>query len=249
VSRPTIDQMGAPSYGPLGDPDGFVYHTPENGQPTLAAAIATARWQASSLNTSGGSYHGILGHDAERGPMADPDAWVMVRTVPWSQAAGGLSTRRDAVWAPDRFPWIRQLLSAAAFGDPNRFMLQLALGGNAAWWTSQLGTNRAGVRGALISMARWTLRLEQLLDFDAVLTLHRHWQTNRTDPAGLNFADLVLDEYARITAPAPAPAPVDPDAARIADLERTVSRLRARIGNKNEQLDAAAVAIARAREV
>lgn len=200
----TVDSYGAPSYGPLGKPEGIAFHTPENTDPTLAQAIATARWQAGSGNTSGGSYMGILGHNGQR-PMSDPLGWTMVRSVPWNAAAGGLSTRRDDVWRPDRYPWLKSLLSAAAYADPNRYLQQIAISGRAAWWAAKLSTaaGRDEVRGALIALARWLKVLETAYSYDAVLTLHRHWQANRSDPAGLDFADLVLDEYAKLTPPEP----------------------------------------------
>src|SRR5687768_3852835 len=126
-----VDAYGAPSYGPLKGVEGCVGHSPENVDPTLAQAIAIARWQATIANTSGGSYHGILGHDSARfsDPIASclwPEHWTMVRSVAWNQAAGGLMSGRDpAIWQPDRYPWIRELLSPAAFADPNAYLHQI----------------------------------------------------------------------------------------------------------------------------
>lgn len=234
----TVDQYGAPSYGPLGRPEGFGFHTPENVDHTLAQAIAIARWQASTGNTSGGSYMGILGWNG-RAPMSDPMAWTMVRSVPWNVACGGLSGNHTpppaGSWAPGRYPWIAEFLSDAAYADPNRFLQQISISGKAAWWSSKLSTaaGYAEIRGAMIALARWIKVLEQAYSFDAVLTLHRHWQTNRTDPGPVNFADRVFEEYVKLAESVPAPAPVDPTIA-----------LNARIGSKDGAFDRAGVAVA-----
>lgn len=249
-----IDQLGAPDYGALHGTEGVVIHTPENGDPSIEAAIATARWQATSGNSSGGSYHGILGHDADLGPMSDPDAWVLVKSVPFGRIAGSISTRRDAIWAPERYPWIAQLLSPAAYADPNAYLHALSLGGNAAWWSTQLGAaaGRDKVRGALVTAARWIRRWEQLFDYDAVVTLHRHWQTNRSDPDGLRTAELILDEYEALYTAAPAPTPeatVTQLSDQLADRDATIERLRRRLGRKNQGIDATITAANAAREV
>lgn len=196
----TIDAYGAPKYGPIGRPPaGVVYHTPEWGDtPTLDNAIACAKWQATSGNTSGGSYHGILGHDATDNPAActAADHWTMVRSVPWDQAAGGLSSARDATWAPGRYPWIQQLVSSAAYSDPNRWFHQISLSGKAAWYVTN-----GYPKGAVTRLAEWVKVLEGAYSYDAVLTCHRHWQTNRSDPGPLDLPDLVLAEYARLNTP------------------------------------------------
>jgi hypothetical protein len=207
MSLSTVDAYGAPSYGPIGRPPaGMVFHTPENADNSLAQAINTANWQASAGNTSGGSYHGILGYDATRGTMDVPDAWVMVRSVPWDQAAGGLSSQRtNPPWAPDRYPWMRALLPAEAFRDPNRWMHQISLGGKASWYEQN------GYPSGLVTQsARWVKTLEDAYGYDSILTLHRFWQTDRLDPGPENFTDLVLAEYGRLYGGAPPPEPTPP---------------------------------------
>ena len=221
----TVDQYGAPSYGPIGRPPaGIVFHTPENLDHTLEQAIAVARWQATPANTSGGSYHGILGYDASIGGMDNPDAWVMVRSVRWDQAAGGISTvRTNPPWNPDRYPWIRQLLTPEAFADPNRWLHQISLSGKARWYEAN------GYPSGLVTrVAEWVKLLEGAYNHngtgDAILTLHRFWQTDRTDPGPENFTDLVLAEYQRLYGtpqpePEPEPAPEPPP--RFSDVPRT----------------------------
>lgn len=206
----THDQYGAPSYGLLGRPPaGIVFHTPENADPTLASAIAIAKWQAGSTNTSGGSYHGILAHNTTAHSWAGctvADHWTMVRSVPWDRAAGSLSSNRDpAVWQPGRFPWIAQLLGAAAYADPNKWLHAIALSGKAAQYVQH-----GYPPGALKRLAEWVLILERAYNYDAVMTLHRMWQTNRSDPGPLDLADKILVEYGKLgvtPAPTPEPAP------------------------------------------
>jgi hypothetical protein len=246
-----IDLFGAPEYGALKGEEGAVFHTPENASPSIEDAIATARWQATASNSSGGSYHLILGYDDDLGLMSNPNAWVAVKTVRFTRIAGSISTRRDSIWQPDRFPWLQQMLSPAAYADPNAYLHALCLSGKARWWSEKLSTKagRAEVNGAIIRMAQWVKRLEDEFDYDSVLNLHRHWQTNRTDPDGLNFADLVLDAYAALTA-APAPAPQ----VTVAELQSTIAakdlriqRLEARLDDKNTSFDAALAGVRTAR--
>ena len=230
----TVDQYGAPSYGPIGRPPaGIVYHTPENVDHTLAQAIAVAKWQATSSNTSGGSYHGILGWDSTKGPMTNPAAWVMVRSVPWDQASGGISTvRANPPWNPDRYPWIRELLPGPAFSDPNRWLHQISLSGKAAWYTAN-----GYPTGLVTRLAEWVKALEQAYSYDAVLMLHRHFQTDRSDPGPLNLPDLVLAEYGRLYS-GTAPAPVDYKALYEAEKVK-VAGYQARIAKAKPLLDQA----------
>lgn len=258
MSFDRIPVLGAPNYGPMKGYEGCVFHTPENNDPSVEAAVATARWQATYDNKSGGSYHGILGHDAARGPMSKPEAWVLVQTVPFNRIAGSISTRRDTIWRPDRFPRLKEYLSPAAYADPNAYLHALALGGKAAWWKSKLSTaaGRAEVRGALVASAVWVRRLEVEYDYDSFLNQHRFWQTNRSDADGgittldIQLQELVLDEYMLRFFPQQAPveetsftqAELDAAvAAAVSPLNATITRLRKRITEKNE-------AIATARE-
>lgn len=239
----TVDQYGAPSYGAIGTPPaGIVFHTPENADHTLGSAIAVAKWQASSGNTSGGSYHGILGYDSSKGSMDNPDAWTMVRSVPWNKAAGGLSSNRDpAVWRPDRFPWIKQMIPLAAYNDPNRWMHQIALSGKAAWYVAN-----GYPKGALIRIAEWVRILEKAYKYDAVMTLHRMWQTNRSDPGPLSLADQVLGEYEKLyLAPAPAPVPAPVPVPTIPD---PLSLALARLVSKDADIQSAIDMLNRAKE-
>lgn len=229
----TVDQYGAPTYGPIGRPvAGLIFHTPENVDHTLAQAIAVARWQGTASNTSGGSYHGILGWDSKRGNMDNPDAWVMVRTVPWDTASGGVTTRRDSIWAPSRYPWIQKLVHPAAYGDPNKYFHQIALSGKAAWYNTN-----GYPKGAVIALAQWVKILEKAYSYDAVLTLHRMWQTNRSDPGPIDLADKVLAAYEALSAPAPTPTPTPTPTPAPAPSPLEVANKR--IATKNAKINSA----------
>jgi hypothetical protein len=216
MALPTVDEYGAPSYGALGRPvAGLIYHTPENVDPTLAQARAIARWQATTGNTSGGSYHGILGHDSVKYPhdlyaCESASHWVLVRSVPFDKACGGVTSNRDpAVWAPGRYPWMQQLIPAAAYADPNKYFHQLALSGKAAQFTQ-----KGYPVGALKAMAAWVQVLERNYGYSAILTLHRFWQANRSDPGPADFAEKVLAWYQALNEPEP-PVIVTPPAEKV----------------------------------
>ena len=246
----TVDAYGAPRYGIRPGTEQIIFHTPENaGGVGIDAAIATARWQAGSGNTSGGSYNGIIAHRGTDNPAscATEDHWVMVRSVPWNQAAGGVSTNRDpAIWQPGRYPWMKQLLSAAAYADVNAYAIQISLCGTAAWYNAN--GYPAGLRK---SLARWVLTLERAYKFDAVLTEHRYWQTNRSDPGTRGLSAQVLEAYGRLTAPAPTPEPTPPPpppAPTELELARqAIAGLERRVGVKNAAIDEAIAALQRAR--
>jgi hypothetical protein len=156
----------------------------------------------------------------------------MVRSVPWDQAAGGISSQRtNPPWAPDRYPWMRALLPAEAFRDPNRWLHQISIGGKAGWYEQN-----GYPSGLVTQVARWVKTLEEAYGYDAILTLHRFWQTDRSDPGPENFTDLVLAEYGRLfpTEPIPDPDPIpeptpDPNAEllrRLAEKDAALDRIR-----------------------
>ena len=249
----TVDAYGAPSFGIRPGTEQIITHTPENaGGVGIDAAIAVARWQATAGNTSRGSYNGILGHRGSDNPASctTEDHWVMVRSVPWNRAAGGVTTNRDpSVWAPGRHPWMKQMLSPAAYADVNAYAIQIALAGTAAWYNA----NGYPV-GLLKSYARWVKTLEGAYKFDAVMTEHRYWQLNRSDPGTTGFTAKMLDRYnAMFNAPAPAPkpeptpTPPPPSPTELELARRAIAGLEGRIGAKNDGIDAAIAALQAAR--
>lgn len=256
MALPIIEKFGPPQYGRMKGYEGFCVHTPENGDITVEGAIATAVWQAGPKNTSGGSYHGLLGYDSDLGTPADWRAWVLVKTVPFNKIAGGISTRRDSIWQPSRFP-VLQLLSDAAYNDPNAYLHQISVSGNASWWSNKLstGAGRAEYRGMLIALARWIRRLERSYNYDSVLSQHRYWQTNRTDMDGLELMDWVMEEYEKLIVQPPPPPSTEELKARIADLESDLAdaqelilRVRNRLTRQLNDKDAEFAAVIAAAE-
>ena len=244
----TVDQYGAPTYGPLGYRadltrtgviEGIVFHTPENATIFLANAIALARWQADrAANTSGGSYHGIIACRDGADPQLE-SSWVMVRSVPWDLAAGGLSSSRDpAIWQPGRHPWIKANMAPTAYGDPNAFLHQISLSGRTAWYAAN-----GFPKGLLTTLAKWVKTLEGAYRYDALLMEHTMFQTNRSDVTG-RLADAVMAEYTRLYLQ---PQPVDEAEAlrrQVASLQSQVTTLTGRITKKNAAFTAAAADIA-----
>ena len=247
----TVDAYGAPSFGARPGTEGIVFHTPENPDISLASAIAIAKWQGTAANTSRGSYHGIIAHDGADSPATcrTESHWVMVRSVPWNLAAGSLTTNRDpSVWAPGRHPWIKGTLSAAAYADPNAYLQAIAISGRTAWLVAN------GYAPALVTvLARWVRTLEAAYKYDALLTEHRQWQLNRSDP-GAGLAQKVLDRYTALflqpapePAPTPTPTPTPPAPTELELARRSIAALERRLGEKNTALDTAITALQAAR--
>lgn len=203
-----VDMYGAPKYGSIGRPPaGLVLHTPEYGpDPSLVHAVACAKWQGSAGNTSGGSYHGLLGHDSVTFPddmasCVNSNHWVMVRSVPWDQAAGGLSGDHGVWhWRPDRYPEIEAGVSADAFRDPNKWFHQISLGGRAGWYVAN-----GYPKGMLICLAQWVKTLEDAYGYDSRITTHSMWQSDRSDPGPLSIIELILAEYGQLYLVPPVP--------------------------------------------
>lgn len=190
---PTYEvQLGAASFGRRRGTEGVVFHTTESVGQDMAAARATARWQ----ETNPGSYNFIIAVDGT------------LLSVPYLEAAGGLNPASRS-WAPGRFPWLRQLLSPAAYADPNAYLVNVAFAGRAADF------ERAGWPVSMVDQAarlvRWVEAAEWGAD-NAILSRHADWQSNRSDP-GTRLIAAVLARYAEL-GPAPAPAPpAEPDLA------------------------------------
>lgn len=193
-----VDKYGAPDYGTRKGTKGIILHTTEGAGRTKAAALATAQWQASTGNTSGGSYNYLLGQDG--------DVVTAVRSVHPDHAAGGISTRRDSVWQP--WAELTQFMGATAVGDPNGWVCQIAIQGQVSWFLAN------GYPKALVNaIAQLVKQLEARYGIpDIYLGAHYMFQTNRTDP-GEPLIPLVIAEYNRLyrgsTAPAPLPQPVN----------------------------------------
>jgi hypothetical protein len=175
VSFPTDDIfLGPASFGLRKGHEGIIWHTTEGAGPSRSAAVATATWQKSNP----GSYNWII-YDGG-----------LLLTVPYLEASGGVNPLSSS-WAPGRFPWLKSALSAAAYADPNAYLLNVAFSGKTAVFRDQgLPPNMLATAKQLVEWVEaqpWCSRM--------VASGHLHWQTNRTDPS--------LQVLAAITSEAP----------------------------------------------
>lgn len=181
--------LGPATFGPRKGTEGIVWHTTEGSGFSRAAAVATAEWQ----KRNPGSYNWII-YDGG-----------LLLTVPYLEASGGLNPA-SASWAPGRFPWLKQLLSPAAYADPNAYLLNVAFSGRTA--DILAGKMPPNMYETAARLTKWVE--EQAWGKDnAVFSGHLHWQTNRSDP-GQATIDRILSEYARLFQP-PATPPPPPD--------------------------------------
>ena len=194
-------ELGPHSYGVRPNTYGVVLHTTEYPSSSLEHGLQCAHDQSpgGSLFAGGGSYHFILTDD---GPIL---------TVPFLEAAGGISgdhtppsqispiTGRPGTWAPERFPWLRQMLAPEAYADPNLYLLQIAISGR----TAELDTyeNVVALAADAAAILLWAEGLEEIVD-NVVVMGHLNWQTDRSDP-GQWFIDLVMSEYAALAGAKP----------------------------------------------
>ena len=174
--------FGPHDYGTRKGTQGVVLHTTEGADSSLAAGLATARLQSpgGSLYAGGGSYHFIL---TDEGP---------IYCVKHGDSAGSISTRRDAVWAPQRYPYLKASLSPAAYSDPNAFLVAISVSGK----TAKLSTY-PHIAKIVDDCARIILWVEQTYKINAVVSMHAMWQTDRSDP-GKWFFDQVMARYAEL---------------------------------------------------
>jgi hypothetical protein len=175
VTFPTDDIfLGPASFGLRKGHEGIIWHTTEGAGPSRSAAVATATWQKSNP----GSYNWII-YDGG-----------LLLTVPYLEASGGVNPLSSS-WAPGRFPWLKSALSAAAYADPNAYLLNVAFSGKTAVFRDQgLPPNMLATAKQLVEWVEaqpWCSRM--------VASGHLHWQTNRTDPS--------LQVLAAITSEAP----------------------------------------------
>jgi hypothetical protein len=176
--------LGAPVYGTRPHTEHVIFHTTEGTDSSLAAGIATAKWQGTSGNTSGGSYNFIL---TDEGPIL---------TVPYKEIAGSVTLNRDpAIWQPGRHPWMKEALSPEAYEDVNAYCLAISVSGHAAKLRDYAHIDRIIDDAARLVL--WAERSDWARD-NLVVTGHFMWQTNRSDPTQW-FIDRVMERYAQIT--------------------------------------------------
>jgi hypothetical protein len=187
MTFPTDDiLLGPKSFGPRKGTEGIIWHTTESVAMTRTAAVGTANWQ----KTNPGSYNWII-YDGG-----------LLLTVPYMEASGGVNPA-SASWAPGRYPWLKTMLSPAAYADPNAYLLNVAFAGRTA--DILAGAMPANMYETAAKLTKWVETQTWGKD-DAVFSGHMHWQSNRSDP-GQPTIDRILTEYAKLYAPAPTPPP------------------------------------------
>lgn len=211
MTFPTDDiQTGPRSWGRRPATVGVILHTTEysgyNGAAPYdrATAVRCARDQSARTLTGGwkqpGSYNFIV-YD-RNSPGARGGALL---TVPYLEASGGINPASPA-WAPERFPWLRELLGPKAYADPTMYHLQICFSGKAADLSA--GRYPANMIDTAARIINWAEDSDWAND-NLVVSRHGDWQTNRTDP-GDGVLQRVLArcaELRRQAKPAPAPEP------------------------------------------
>lgn len=175
MAFPTDDiYLGPKSFGPRKGHEGIIWHTTESSGPSRASAVGTAEWQKSNP----GSYNFII-YDGG-----------LLLTVPYLEASGGVNPA-SASWAPERFPWLKDLHSASAYADPNGYLMNVAFSGKAA-------ELKAGMYpfNMIDTAARLIIWMEDTAwgKDDSVHSAHSDWQSNRSDP-GSGVITKILERY------------------------------------------------------
>lgn len=172
--------LGPKSFGARKGHEGIIWHTTEGTGPSRAAAVATANWQ----KTNPGSYNFII-----------YDGGILL-TVPYLEASGGVNPASPA-WAPERYPWLKQLHSPAAYADPNAYLMNVAFSGKSA--ELKAGNYPANM---IDTAARLILWFEGTAwgKNDSVHSAHSDWQSNRSDP-GSGVITKILARYNELKTP------------------------------------------------
>lgn len=207
--------LGPATFGARKGTEGIVWHTTEAAGFSRAHAVGTAEWQ----KRNPGSYNWII-YDGG-----------LLLTVPYLEASGGLNPA-SAAWAPSRFGWLKQMLSPAAYADPNAYLLNVAFSGRTADLLA--GKMPPNMYETAARLTRWVEQQPWGND-NAVFSGHFHWQTNRSDP-GQATIDRILAEYTRLFAPPPAPPPpadykalYTAEVAKVSDLTAKLSAERSKV--------------------
>ena len=168
---PTNDIMLGPrSYGARAFPtEGIVWHTTESKGTGRDAAVAVAKMQSpgGSLYAGGGSYNWII-YDGG-----------LLLTVPYLEASGGMGVNSTA-WAPERHAFLRESLSASAYRDPNKYLLNVAFAGQAGMFAQGIIPDNMLDNAARLAL--WVEEQEWSVN-KLLHSGHLHWQTNRSDPS------------------------------------------------------------------
>lgn len=169
--------LGPSTFGPRKGHEGIVWHTTESSGPSRASAVATAEWQKSNP----GSYNFII-----------YDGGILL-TVPYLEASGGVNPA-SSHWAPERYPWLKQLHSASAYADPNGYLMNVAFSGKAA--ELKAGNYPVNMIDTAAQLIIWMESTAWGKD-DSVHSAHSDWQSNRSDP-GTGVITRILKRYAEL---------------------------------------------------
>lgn len=176
--------LGAPNYGVRKGTTFIVFHTTEGTDASHEAALATVKWQGTTGNTSGGSYHWVL--------YDEPGGAIL--SVPYRDIAGSLNPSPTRRWPRDKYPWLPGAVGEAAWIDPNAYGVAISLSGKTANFVANgYPPNMVDTAARLVI---WVEEQSWGPD-DIVLTSHFNWNTSRSDP-GAPFVDLVLARYKQI---------------------------------------------------
>lgn len=146
-----------------GQADGIIWHTTEGAGTSRDDALATARFQL----THAGSYNWII-YDGG-----------LLLTVPYLEASGGTNPFSHA-WAPERYPFLEEGLPARAYGDPNKWQLNVSFSGR----TSEF--RKGNIPDNMIETAARLTHWVEAQPWGAPALFHSghmHWQNNRSDPS------------------------------------------------------------------
>lgn len=178
-----------PTFGTRKGTEGIIWHTTEYGTRDYSrtTALRVARDQS---NGQPGSYNWII---------YDGGALLC---VPYLEASGGVNPA-SAAWAPERFPWLKQMLSTKAYADPNAYLLNVAFQGD----TTELlaGKMPPNMYETAARLTKW-VEEQAWATSNLVFSGHLHWQSNRSDP-GQPTIDRILAEYHRLFSAPPTPPP------------------------------------------
>lgn len=226
--------LGPATFGARKGTEGIVWHTTEASGFTRTHAVGTAEWQ----KRNPGSYNWII-YDGG-----------LLLTVPFLEASGGLNPA-SASWAPGRFPWLKQMLSPAAYADPNAYLLNVAFSGRTADLLA--GKMPPNMYETAARLTKWVEQQAWGAD-NAIFSGHLNWQSNRSDP-GQQTIDRILSDYARLFNAPPAPPP-PPDykalytaeVSKVTDLTTKLSAERRKVAALKGDISILAGRIASAKE-
>jgi hypothetical protein len=223
MTFPTDDiYLGPASFGLRKGHEGIIWHTTEGAGPSRAAAVATANWQ----KTNPGSYNFII-----------YDGGILL-TVPYLEASGGVNPASPA-WAPERYAWVKQMHSAAAYADPNAYLMNVAFSGKSA--ELKAGNYPANMIDTAAKLIIWFEGTAWGKD-NSVHSAHSDWQSNRTDP-GSGVITKILARYQALKTPSPIPVDYkvlyEAEKAKVASLTAQLATAKQTTADKaNAQMDA-----------